>query len=95
MTARAFMIANQWRQGSAQPFTSIDPADGSIAAEICSAGRADVDDAVAAARAALQNKAWSGLSGTNGRDFSIALAILLKSGSMCSPAPRCGTTAKL
>jgi betaine-aldehyde dehydrogenase len=61
MTARAFMIANQWRQGSAQPFTSIDPADGSIAAEICSAGRADVDDAVAAARAALQNKAWSRL----------------------------------
>jgi acyl-CoA reductase-like NAD-dependent aldehyde dehydrogenase len=61
MSPRAFMIANRWRRGSAEPFASIDPADGSVAAEICGAGRDDIDDAVAAARAALQHPAWSGL----------------------------------
>ena len=54
MTPRAFMIANRWRQGSAKPFASINPSDGSVAAEICGASRADVDDAVEAARAALR-----------------------------------------
>ena len=56
-----FMIANTWMTGSGTPFDSINPADGSVAARIAGAGVADVDAAVAAARAALSDPAWSRL----------------------------------
>lgn len=56
-----FMIANAWTTGSGTAFDSINPADGTVAARIAGAGAADVDAAVAAARAALADPAWSRL----------------------------------
>ncbi|MCS0496540.1 aldehyde dehydrogenase family protein [Ancylobacter sp. MQZ15Z-1] len=61
MTIHPFMIANGWRTGAGEAFSSIDPSTGREVARIGGAGAADVDDAVAAARAALADPAWSGL----------------------------------
>ncbi len=56
-----FLIGGAWRAGSGQPFQSINPADGSVIAEIGQADAADIDDAVAAAKAALAAPAWRDL----------------------------------
>lgn len=61
MTARPFMINNAWQTGSGEAFVSVNPADGSTAAEIAGAAPGDVDEAVAAARAALQRPDWRAL----------------------------------
>jgi betaine-aldehyde dehydrogenase len=61
MTTLPFLIANDWTQGGGEPFDSINPADGSVAARIAGASVADVDRAVAAARRALRDPAWQGL----------------------------------
>jgi acyl-CoA reductase-like NAD-dependent aldehyde dehydrogenase len=55
------MIGNRWCQGTGKPFTSINPADGSVAAEIAGAGISDVDDAVMAARKAFVDPAWAAI----------------------------------
>lgn len=58
MSALPFLIGAEWRQGGGMPFDSINPADGSIAATLASASAADVDDAIAAARAAFDDPGW-------------------------------------
>ena len=59
--ARPFLINNEWIEGAGEPFVSINPADGSEIAKVGAAAPADVDSAVAAARAALENPAWHDL----------------------------------
>lgn len=59
--AKPFLIGGNWSFGNGQTFESINPADGSVAAVVAEAGEADVDAAVAAARAALQNPDWRDL----------------------------------
>jgi aldehyde dehydrogenase (NAD+) len=55
-------IGGRWvRSHGEEPFETIDPASGKPLARIAQGGQADVDDAVAAARAAFP--AWSGLPG--------------------------------
>jgi betaine-aldehyde dehydrogenase len=61
METRPFLVNNQWLSGGGTPFVSVNPADGNIIAEIGAANAADVDAAVAAARAALQSPAWRDL----------------------------------
>jgi betaine-aldehyde dehydrogenase len=61
MEIRPFLIDNQWFLGGGTPFVSVNPADGNIIAKIGAADAADVDAAVAAARAALQSPAWRDL----------------------------------
>ncbi|MGJ7036955.1 acyl-CoA reductase-like NAD-dependent aldehyde dehydrogenase [Shinella sp. BE166] len=60
MTTLPFLIANAWRTGHGAPFPSINPADGSETAIIGGASSQDVDDAVAAARAAFRSTEWRG-----------------------------------
>ena len=59
--ARPFLVNNEWVEGSGEPFVSTNPADGSEIAQISAASPADIDSAVAAARAALSNPAWRDL----------------------------------
>jgi len=58
---RPFFINNEWVNGVGEPFSSTNPADGTQNAMIGAAAPADVEAAVAAARAALDNPAWRGL----------------------------------
>lgn len=53
------LIGGEWRQGGGTPFDSVNPADGSCAARLATADAADVDAAVAAARAAQDDPAWA------------------------------------
>ncbi len=62
--------------GSGSRFTHIYPGNGQPVAEIAGAGAADVDAAVAAARAALP--AWRAMSGDARRDLLLKYAGLLK-----------------
>jgi betaine-aldehyde dehydrogenase len=61
MNIRPFLINQQWVTGGGEPFVSVNPADGSEIARVGSAAPADVDSAVAAARAALENPTWRDL----------------------------------
>ncbi|MBN9428616.1 MAG: aldehyde dehydrogenase family protein [Burkholderiales bacterium] len=57
-----FLIGDQWRRGTAgRTFESINPADGSVAAVVAESSQQDVDDAVAAAQAALADPTWANL----------------------------------
>lgn len=53
-----FLVGSEWRSGSGESFESINPIDGSVAATIAQASERDVDDAVKAARAALEAPHW-------------------------------------
>jgi acyl-CoA reductase-like NAD-dependent aldehyde dehydrogenase len=55
------MLGNAWVQGRGASFGSFSPVDGAEVAPISGASADDVDDAVAAARAALADPAWAGL----------------------------------
>jgi phenylacetaldehyde dehydrogenase len=57
-------INGTWRESSdGQRRDVINPATGGVVSSIAWATTSDVDDAVAAARAAFDNGVWSGLSG--------------------------------
>ncbi|MGD9701295.1 MAG: aldehyde dehydrogenase [Acidimicrobiia bacterium] len=56
-------IGSEWRSGSSQ-FGSLDPYLGAPWAAVAEASRQDVDDAVAAARAAFDGGPWRTMSGT-------------------------------
>jgi acyl-CoA reductase-like NAD-dependent aldehyde dehydrogenase len=62
--------------GAGQRWAHIYPATGAVTAELTLAGPADVDAAVAAARAAFP--AWRALSGDKRRDLMLKLAALLE-----------------
>ena len=52
-------IGGEWvRDGDAGSFTTLNPADGTVLADVPSASAAQVDAAVDAARAALENPEW-------------------------------------
>jgi len=51
---KPFLVGSNWSYGTGGDFTSINPADGSVAARIAIAGPADVDAAVRAAEAAFR-----------------------------------------
>ena len=61
MDLRPFMIGNRWVTGSGASFASTDPTSGQEIARFAGASAADVDDAVAAARVALEDPAWAAL----------------------------------
>lgn len=61
MSIRPFLVNNEWLAGGGSPFPSVNPADGSVVAEVAGASAVDVDKAVAAATAALASPAWRDL----------------------------------
>ncbi|MEE4188921.1 MAG: aldehyde dehydrogenase [Roseobacter sp.] len=61
----SLFVAGAWRAGSGgQVMTSVNPATGSVWAQFDCAGRQDVDDAVSAARCALDDPAWRDMTQT-------------------------------
>ncbi len=58
---RTLLIGGTWRSGRGGRFDSINPVDGSIAATLSMATDEDVAEAVAAARAAFDNRDWQRL----------------------------------
>jgi aminomuconate-semialdehyde/2-hydroxymuconate-6-semialdehyde dehydrogenase len=68
-------INGQYREGrSGRVFDDINPVDGKLVARVSEAGREDVDDAVAAARAALQSE-WGALKLAQRCDLLHAVAV--------------------
>jgi phenylacetaldehyde dehydrogenase len=61
--ARPMLIGDSWVQAqSGEQIPSLDPANGALLAHVPAGGAADVDLAVAAARAALRDGRWSGIT---------------------------------
>ncbi|RKN47261.1 aldehyde dehydrogenase family protein [Streptomyces hoynatensis] len=70
-------IGGQWRPAAAgAAFKTVNPASEEVLSEVAQGGPADVDAAVAAARAALP--AWSGLPGAERAKYLFRLARLLQ-----------------
>jgi acyl-CoA reductase-like NAD-dependent aldehyde dehydrogenase len=61
LDVQPFFVDGEWRYGTGPGFPSINPADGSVAAVVAEAGAADVDEAVRAARRALERASWRDL----------------------------------
>lgn len=59
--ARPFYSAGRWTVGSGRPLPVSNPATGEVIAEFATASKNDLDEAVSAARQALQNSTWKGL----------------------------------
>ncbi|MFN3823941.1 MAG: aldehyde dehydrogenase family protein [Pseudorhodobacter sp.] len=78
--AKGCFIDNQWQAAATgRTVPVVAPAEGVIFAEIAASGAADVDRAVAAARAAYEGGAWSRLSATErGRLLSRLGALILE-----------------
>ena len=56
-----FFTGGAWRRGGGGVFESINPADGSVAAIVAQADASDVDEAVAAASRAVEDRGWRDL----------------------------------
>jgi acyl-CoA reductase-like NAD-dependent aldehyde dehydrogenase len=57
------LIGGEWTQAqSGEAFATVNPATGSVLAEVASGGPADVDRAVAAARRAFEEPSWAGMN---------------------------------
>src|SRR5205807_2296450 len=63
---------------SGQTFQSIDPSTGEVLAVIARAGAADVDRAVAAARAAFEGKEWSEMAPAQRGRLMLKMAALIR-----------------
>ena len=61
MSARPFLVGGTWSEGGGVPFATINPADGDVIAEIACADDGDVNNAVEAARGAMQDPGWRDL----------------------------------
>lgn len=61
MTALPLYLAGDWRLGRGDPLTTSNPANNQTLATVSTASAADVDAAVQAGRAAMQNAAWRDL----------------------------------
>ena len=61
MTALPLYLAGDWRLGRGDPLTTRNPANNQTLATVSTASAADVDAAVQAGRAAMQNAAWRDL----------------------------------
>lgn len=55
---KPFLVGEEWRSAGRKVMSSVNPADGSVSAEIAIAGPQDVRDAVAAARKAVADPQW-------------------------------------
>ncbi len=58
-------------------FSSVSPVDGRTLAEVARCGEGDIDDAVAAARAAFEDRRWRGLAPAKRKQIMIRFAELL------------------
>lgn len=59
--ATKLFIDGEWIEGDSTPFDSYDPAEGQVFAQVAQASAQQVNDAVAAARAAFGNPSWRDL----------------------------------
>ena len=76
---RQLYIDGQWRDAaSGERFAVVAPFSEETLAEIAAAGQADIDAAVAAARAQVDGGTWSKLTGADRRDLMLALADLIE-----------------
>jgi aldehyde dehydrogenase (NAD+) len=66
-------VNGEFRDGSAEPVKTINPADETPLAEVAEAGQADVDDAIRAARRAYDGP-WSKLSGAERGKYLFRIA---------------------
>jgi acyl-CoA reductase-like NAD-dependent aldehyde dehydrogenase len=76
---RQLFINGEWRDAaSGERFAVVAPFSEETLAEVAAAGKADVDAAVAAARAQVDGGAWSRITGAERRDLLLALADLVE-----------------
>jgi betaine-aldehyde dehydrogenase len=61
VSIRPFLVGGNWSKGRGTPLATTNPVDGTTIAEVACASAADVADAVAAARSALNDREWRGL----------------------------------
>ena len=61
MPVRPFLVGDAWRQGSGTPFSTINPADGTVITDVGTADSSDVDAAVQAARTILRDRRWKSI----------------------------------
>ena len=86
---RGLLIGGEWvRAGSGRSITTINPSTGDLIGEVPLAGGADVDAAVAAAKAAFP--AWAALPVTRRAEHLIRLAEEIDAPRRLSGADGCG-----
>lgn len=61
VSARPFLVGGTWSGGGGVPFATVNPADGTIVAEVACADEGDVNNAVDAARTAVEDPGWRDL----------------------------------
>jgi 4-(gamma-glutamylamino)butanal dehydrogenase len=69
------LIDGRWQAGSTR-YEVVSPVDGQVVAEVAMADAADVDRAVASARAAFEDRRWAGMSPVDRKDVLIRWAHL-------------------
>ena len=63
--AQGIFVGNQWRPASTgRTIPVVSPTDGAVFTEIAAGGAADIDAAVASARSAFEQGAWSKMTAT-------------------------------
>jgi acyl-CoA reductase-like NAD-dependent aldehyde dehydrogenase len=75
--AQPILVGGEWRQGRGPVVPSINPADRSVNAEIATASRADVDDAVAAGARAVDDPSWRDLKPHQRADYLLRVSALI------------------
>lgn len=75
---RAFIDGERVGSKDEQTFECISPVDGRLLTSVARCGAADVDAAVAAARAAFEDRRWSGLAPAQRKKIMIRFADLLQ-----------------
>src|SRR5690606_29676991 len=75
--AEPILVGREWRHGRGPVVPSINPADQSVNAEIATAGRDDVDDAVAAAADAADDPSWRDLKPHQRADYLLRISALI------------------
>lgn len=76
---RAFINGERLASQDEQTFECISPVDGRFLTSVARCGAADIDAAVAAARAAFEDRRWSGLAPAQRKKIMIRFADLLQS----------------
>lgn len=78
-TTGRLLIGGTWQDATGgAPIQVLDPATGSLLAEVGAAGAADIDRAVHAARTAFDDGRWSGLTPAARQDALLRLAALVE-----------------
>ncbi|MDZ4355053.1 MAG: aldehyde dehydrogenase family protein, partial [Variovorax sp.] len=71
---RAFINGERVAARDGQTFDNISPVDGRVLTAVARCGEADIDAAVAAARAAFEDRRWSGLAPAQRKRIMIRFA---------------------